>query len=198
MHALMSGILNGMINLLVFILGVSGLIIACGGGAFPGSIFNTSLYRQNFEVPVVFIGKTDPNRVYQKITYNKNNVKSGLGALEVEYTTSTKNSTGIKTTAYSFEKFYLIRFYARADSPVTLSVVLRDKEKEIQLTKNIEVTTEWQEYNIVPNDFLNQKEIARSNFYYRYDSYLEISVPPTEINRHGKFWIDELRIEKIY
>ena len=74
------------------------LILTAYGGLMPDVLSKESDLRINFDVPMYFFNSTDRNRSYVKITYDKNNVDTTFGALEVSFTSSQNKPVGVKTS----------------------------------------------------------------------------------------------------
>lgn len=197
MNALFGGIINHTFQAFSTIFIIAMVIIIIGGGLFPESIFEKTETIQNFDVPIVFLERTNSNRAYMKTTYNKANVLSGLGSLEVDYTTSKEDYVGIKTTAYTLTKMYEFNIAARADRPTKLAIRLKDRENKFEFVKVFDIDSTWQTYTFYPADFM-PKDYKATLAGGKFAPYLEISVPPSEIEATGKFWIDNLKIHLHY
>ena len=195
MNAIFGGIINHTVQSFSVIFIMAMVTIMIGGGLFPESIFEHTEIVQNFEVPLVFMERTSSNRVYMKTTYNKANVNTGKGALEVDYTTSKQDYVGIKTTAFSLDRMINISFALKADRATQLALRLKNKQTATDAIKLLDVTTEWQTFTFNAKELL-PKDYTNKSITHNFSPYFEISAPPSEEQQIiGKFWIDSLEIQ---
>ncbi len=178
------------------------LILTAYGGLMPDVLSKESDLRINFDVPMYFFNSTDRNRSYVKITYDKNNVDTTFGALEVSFTSSQNKPVGVKTSALVLDGLRSISFKAKADKQMPLLIVLEDKNHNFYYRARIELTESWQKYTLNRESFKPYRKedsdpsvspsiTSSAN---PFTPYIEWAYPESSIRTTGRFYIDSLRL----
>ena len=201
MHNLISKIANISFGVFIAIVFIFVVFLCFYGGILPEGISHASVVKNEFDAPLYFFKSQNRDRAYVKTTYDKHNVKASMGALEVDYTTSKKDRVGARTTAYTLDGFYGVDFNAKASFPTKLNVILMSDDKTYFYVATIELSTNWEAYRLEKDKFSPVKNPALSELRLTQDEqmkhllpYLEWSVPPTDHQITGKFWIDSLSV----
>lgn len=200
MYNYISKIGNICFAILAGVLLISLLILTCNGGVFPEGFRKNDKVKNGLDVPLYYMRVTDRSRAYAKVTYNKMHAANG-GAYEVRFTSSPEKDIGLKSTGFTFDKFLVMKFKAKADKPMTINVIFHHKNNDNILYSPIQLSTTWNSYEIKLTDIKQRTEKGDpvSDTLTKNDlgPYVEWSYPKTEKQTTGIFWIDDLEIVSV-
>ena len=170
------------------------------GGIVPPSTDHRGFKENNFDAPLLYFSSTDRDRAYEHtVLFNKDLVKDSNGCLQVDYTTSKKRNVGVKTKAYETRDLRYIAFMARANKPIILDVGIGcASNPDVLFISKVQITTEWETYKVPidtfkPVDFAGKTDLSKLRKD-DFSSYIEFSVPKSEYEDTGIFWIDKLSL----
>ena len=203
MQNYVSKVLNISFGIFALVFLVTSLIFLVKGGVFPEGISGGGDAKNEFDVPMYFFKVTDRDRAYSKVIYDKKIAReNGGGVLEVFFNSSAKKPVGVKTEAYSLDGLISIHFEAKASRDMALRMYLRGKDGNFLYYYPFEVTSEWKHYRIYLKDLKYERlpeGDPMSSPYISVNSfkpYIEWSYPPSEELVSGKFWMDNLEVDK--